>query len=256
MRLFFDQKFIPMRLLIILLLFTPSTLFAQEGTIEYSAEFEMQMPSIEMVMENLPPGIPLDSAMIEQGMKMFSQFQNQIQAIPMLMNYSRSTSLLTFDLPASATNTPLGVILSYPSTFTDYTEGKTLSAVQNFDGDDYIIVDEFEPLDWVFMERDNTILNYPVKQVTFSSDTLNVMAWYAPQIASAAGPLAFGGLPGLPLMIMSSFSSEDSPNFEMNFSAVRLEEGTVEPFSRPKGELITREEWMKMMLQNINPFQQ
>jgi len=243
-----------MRLLIILLLLTPSVSLAQQGTIEYSVDFDMEPPSIEMIMENLPPGIPVDSAMIEQGMRMFSQFQNQIQAIPMLMQYKRNISLLTFDPPALGYNTPF---LSPPLTFTDYTERKVLSqAPVSFDENAYVIVDEFEPLDWIIVEGDSTLLNYPVKQAMFSSDTLNVTVWYTPEIASAAGPMNFGALPGLPLQITSTISVENGLNVRMNFTPVRLEEGLAEPLIPPDGELITREEYSKMMLQNMNPFQQ
>ena len=243
-----------MRSLALLLLFVPHTLLAQEGTIEYSVQYKMGTPPFEMFLHGLPPGMPLDSTLIEMAIPLAEQVQEQFYAmpdsIPMIMHYTAHTSLLKID--HNYAYSPLGfdpITKTFLPTliFTDHTENVAFSQYPSFDETPYVTTQKIEPINWTLTDVDSTILDYPVRKASFSSDTLNAVAWYAPEIYSAAGPRMIGGLPGLPLLVTATGLIENGVTVEMNYIPVRLDEGLEEPLVQPEGQRITRQEFSDLM---------
>ena len=244
----------PMRSLALLLLFIPHTLLAQEGTIEYSVQYKMGTPPLESFMHGLPPGMSLDSTLIEMVTPLAAQVQEQLDAmpdhIPMTMHYTAHTSLLKID--HNYAYSPLGfdpIAKTFLPTliFADYTENVTLSQYPSFDETHYVTTQEFEPINWTLTDVESTILGYPVRLASFSSDSLNAVAWYAPEISSSAGPRMLGGLPGLSLLVTATRLIEGGVTLAMNYIPVRLDEGLEEPLSQPEGKLITRQEFSDLI---------
>ncbi len=238
-----------MRYLIFLFALLPSTLLAQDGTVEYSMGYEMEVPPIEEIMANLPPDIALDSAMIQQAMQQFSQAPEDF-SIPMHMEFSQYTASMTPDFSSFAPGmdlNQLGMDVPLMLTYTDYMEGTVTSQMPSFTEETYLISQQFDVIDWTLVDTDSTILDYPVKKATFSSDTLNVVAWYSPEIPTMAGPMFFGGFPGLPLLVKAGMANPQfSGSTNVSFVALRLEEGLEEPITPPEGTLVTPEELLEI----------
>ena len=208
---------------------------------------------MEAIMANLPPDMPLDSAMILQSMQRISNVPEQFRTIPMRMEFSGHKSLMTPDLSSLSTGmSPFGGDMPLQLAYIDHMEGTTITRMPSFDETAYLISQKIKPLDWSLIDTDSTILDYPVKKAEFSSDTLNVIAWYSPEIPSMVGPMQFGGLPGLPLLMKINMESPEGLAMSYNFVALRLEEGLEKKITPPEGTLVTPEEYLKIMSEKLN----
>ncbi|MCY3630445.1 MAG: GLPGLI family protein [Bacteroidota bacterium] len=242
-----------MRYLILLFALAPSTLLAQDGTVEYSTGINMKMPSMETIMEIMPPDMPLDSTMIEQMLQEMSQMPEQFFTLSMHMKFSDHKSFLTPDFSSLASGAmgQLGAELPVQVTYVDYMEGTVLTQVPTLDqSTTYLMTQKYDAIDWTLVDSDSTILDFPVNKATFSSDTLNIVAWYSPAIPSKAGPMQFGGLPGLPLQMKADM---DNQGFRGSFDivAIRLEEGLEGPITPPEGTLVTPEELLEIISKQL-----
>lgn len=80
----------------------------------------------------------------------------------------------------------------------------------------YIIDDTIRTLQWKLADETKTILNHVCKKATAKTERGNdVVAWYAEDIASPAGPENFGGLPGAVLLV-------DVNNGDMVYTATEI----------------------------------
>ena len=203
-----------MRYLILFFAFlSPTTLLAQsEGTIEYSMKSEMNM-DFKTITDNLPEGMELDSAMVARMAQSMENLQDQQYTVPVLLRYSGAQAILEVvmpDLPSPTPNvSPFGSFDSNMAMtiFVDFQEQTSLTQLTSMGVSvPYVVSLEVQKLDWVLVDVDSTILDHAVKKAEFISDTLEVVAWYAPGIATTAGPAGFGYLPGLPLSIDATMS--------------------------------------------------
>ncbi|MYF63835.1 MAG: GLPGLI family protein [Rhodothermaceae bacterium] len=247
-----------MRYLILYFAFlNPITLLAQsEGTVEYSVTTEMKV-DFETVMANLPEGIPLDSAMIARMVQTFQNMPSQQFTVTLLLHYSGAQALTERGRPnlsnPFANISPFGSFDNSTgmTKFLDFEEQTSITRITNMgESVPYVISGELQELDWVLVDVDSTILGHAVKKAEFISDSLEVVAWYAPGIASTAGPDQFGYLPGLPLSIDAMISRDSS--VKMSFVAKSLTEGLGEPITPPIGISVTEEEYMKIMMEKLD----
>ena len=248
--------FKPIHYLILLFaLLSPITLLAQvEGTVEYSMTSEMKM-DMETVMANLPEGMELDSAMVAQMAQSFENMPTQ-HTVTTLLHYSGAQALMEIVMPEMTSALPVPNVSPFGSfdngmdmsVFSDFEEQTRTSKLLNIGVSvPYVISEKFQMLDWVLVDVDSTILDHVVKKAEFVSDSLEVAAWYAPEIASTAGPDQFGGLPGLPLLIDAIVSRPIS--MKMSFVAKSLKEGLEKPVAPPIGISVTQEELAKIMME-------
>ncbi len=253
-----------MRYLILFFAFlSPITLLAQsEGTVEYSATTEMKM-DMETIMANIPEEMQLDSAMVAQMVQTFENMGNQQVTVTMLLHFSGSKALVETvmpDLPNPMSNvSPFGSFdndLGMTAYF-DYEEQISITKMPNTgESVPYVVSRELNAidlLDWVFVDVDSTILGHAVKKAEFISDSLEAVVWYAPGIASSAGPEQFANLPGLPLSIDAIMSQ--NMYAKMNYVAQSITEGLEEPITPPVGILVTEEEYMKIMMEKMGSIQ-
>ena len=247
-----------MRYLILYFAFlNPITLLAQsEGTVEYSVTTEMKV-DFETVMANLPEGIPLDSAMIARMVQTFQNMPSQQFTVTLLLHYSGAQALTERGRPNLSNPFPnISPFGSFDNStgmtkFLDFEEQTSITRITNMgESVPYVISGELQELDWVLVDVDSTILGHAVKKAEFISDSLEVVAWYAPGIASTAGPDQFGYLPGLPLSIDAMISRDSS--VKMSFVAKSLTEGLGEPITPPIGISVTEEEYMKIMMEKLD----
>ena len=242
-----------MRYLILLFVFlSPITLLAQsEGTVEYSMTSEMNL-GVGTVADNLPEGTELDSAMVAQMGQSIENLQNQRYTIPVLLHYGGAQALMEMvmpDLPSPTPNvSPFGSFDNSMgmTAYVDFEEQTSLILLPSIgESVPYVMSLEVQKLDWVLVDVDSTILNHAVKKAEFVSDSLEAVAWYAPDIPTTAGPAGFGNLPGLPLSIDAVISQNKF--MSVSLVAKSLTEGLEEPIAPPVGILVTHEEYMKIM---------
>ena len=250
-------------LILFFALLSPITLLAQsEGTVEYSVTNEMKM-DMETIMANLPEEMQLDSAMVAQMAQTFENMGNQQVTITMLLHYSGAQALLETvmpELPRSLPNvSPFGSFdnnLGMTAYF-DFDERTSITKMPNTgESVPYVVSRELNTidlLDWVLVDVDSTILGHAVKKAEFISDSLEAVVWYAPGIASTAGPEQFANLPGIPLSIDAVMSQD--MYMKTNFVAISITEGLEEPITPPVGILVTEEEYMKIMMEKMGSIQ-
>lgn len=246
-----------MRYLIYFLFLTPLSVSAQEGSVEYVMQSDFVFPSTESIMENLPDGLNLDTSMIQMGRQFMDSMPPQITK--MIMYYSGDTSLMEMklgNLPMLPPNSgPLAAMPIFePMVFIDHSERTQITTFPSFnEGENYVITQQFNPIEWLLIDADSTLLDLPVKKAQFTSDTLDVIAWYTPEIQSDAGPPNFSGLPGLPLLLQLD-SSMMGFQGRFTYTAVKLTDGLEEKLSPPEGIPITPEEFTKRMSEILNQF--
>ncbi|MFL0686035.1 GLPGLI family protein [Algoriphagus aquaeductus] len=149
---------------------------------------------------------------------------------------------------------------------------QTYEQEQDVMGKEFLIKDSLEPAEWELTGETKKIGNYTAQKATYSrivdsqrfstgmtemenvKDTIQVTAWFTPEIPVPHGPENFFGLPGLILEIQNSGRTLICEKIELNPSAnpVKIE--------RPKrGKEISREEFRAMqeesMKQMMNRYQ-
>lgn len=84
--------------------------------------------------------------------------------------------------------------------YTDRDAGTTVEK-RDFLGRTFLIDGEVEPLAWKLTDEQSEFLGYPCMKATATRDTVEVEAWFTPEIPVSAGPEGYGGLPGLILVL-------------------------------------------------------
>ena len=251
-----------MRYLILFLAFlSPITLLAQsEGIVEYSMTSELKM-DIETVRDNLPEGMELDSAMVAQMAQSMENLQSQRYTIPVHFRYSGAKALMEMvmpDLPSPTPNvSPFGSFDNSTgmTVYVDFEEQISLTQLPSIgESVPYVMSLEVQKLDWMLVDVDSTILDHAVKKAEYISDSLEVVAWYSPDIATSVGPSGFGNLPGLPLSIDAVMSQNDS--MKVSLVAKSHTEGLEEPITPPVGIIVTREEYVKILQEHVKTLQE
>ena len=242
---------------------SPITLLAQsEGTVEYSVTAEMKM-DMETIMANMPEGMELDSAMVAQMAQTFESMGNQQTTVTMLLHFSGAQALVEMvmpDLPNPMPNvSPFGSFDNNlgVTSYIDFDEGISITKMPNTgESVPYVVSRELnaiDAVDWVYVDVDSTILGHAVKKAEFISDSLEAVVWYAPGIASPAGPEQFGNLAGLPLSVDAAMSQ--NMYTKMNYVAKSITEGLAKPITPPVGISVTEEEYMKIIMEKMSDMQ-
>ena len=251
-----------MRYLILFFAFlSPITLLAQsEGTIEFSVTTSQMKMEFDTVMANLPEGMQLDSAMAAQAAQVFESMQNEQVTATMLLHYSGAKALVETAMPDRRNPVPnVSPFGSFDSNtgmtqFYDFEERVIIMKMPDTgESVPYVVSHEFQAIDfidWMLVDVDSTILGHAVKKAEFISDSLQAVVWYAPGIASTAGPHQFGNLPGLPFSIDAVMSHVISA--KISFVAKSLKEVAEKPVTPPVGIVVTQEEYMKIMMEKFS----
>jgi GLPGLI family protein len=114
---------------------------------------------------------------------------------------------------------------------------------------EYIIDDTIHSQQWKLTNETKTILNHTCKKATTKTERgSDIVAWYAEDISTPAGPENFGGLPGVIVML-------DANNGEIGFTAAEIK-GTVssKDLKEPSnGKHITRADFEKKVDEAFGP---
>lgn len=118
---------------------------------------------------------------------------------------------------------------------------------REFMGKMYLIEDALDQTPWKVGTETREILGYNCLKAVWEDTTggrqRNVVAWFAPDIPVASGPVTYGQLPGLVLAI--DINAGEVQLTALKLDAAALKKGAIE--APKKGEKITQADFQKMM---------
>lgn len=106
----------------------------------------------------------------------------------------------------------------------------------------YIIHDSLNRVTWRLTDSTKTILGYHCNQAIASVDDKKIKAWYTTLIPIPAGPLNYGALPGMILLL-----DEDDGHIQFIAKEISKEVNLKEIKAPTGGKTISRDELKKMM---------
>ena len=123
-------------------------------------------------------------------------------------------------------------------TFTDLKGGEKIEQ-KEFMSRMFLIKSELKHGHWKITGKQKMVLDYPCQQAVNTDEDREVVAWFAPAIAVAAGPGSFGNLPGLVLEV-----NIDENQHVIIATSVDLKELDKAMLKKPtKGKEVTEEEY-------------
>ena len=119
---------------------------------------------------------------------------------------------------------------------------------RNLMGKDFIINDEVPKYQWKVTGQKKQILSYLAMEATTTvDDTINIIAWFTPQIPVSNGPGVYQGLPGLILELDVDNGREKTLANSVELGP--LDETLIE--IPDKGKKVTREEFDKIRMEKM-----
>lgn len=125
--------------------------------------------------------------------------------------------------------------------YQDLKAGKTITE-QEFMSRKFLITNDVKKEAWKLTGKQKEILGYPCQQATRQQDSTTITAWFTSAIPVSAGPMGYGGLPGMIL------SLGDGDHYEIE--ATKIDPGTIDAklLAKPKdGKKVTEAEFKKIM---------
>lgn len=252
-----------------LMLFASVSVMAQglTGRAYYksTAQVRLQLDSTKMAPEQM--------AEIQSQLKKQMEREFVLSFTPIESNWKQVESL--GGGPATASSGGMQIVINQGSQdrilYKNVAE-QTFEQEQDVMGKEFLIKDALEPAEWELTGETKKIGNYTAQKATYSrivdsqrfstgmtemenvKDTIQVTAWFTPEIPVPHGPENYFGLPGLILEVQNSGRTLICEKIELNPSAnpVKIE--------RPKrGKEVSRDEFRAMqeesMKQMMNRYQ-
>lgn len=252
-----------------LMLFASVSVMAQglTGRAYYksTAQVRLQLDSTKMAPEQM--------AEIQAQLKKQMEREFVLSFTPIESNWKQVESL--GGGPATASSGGMQIVINQGSQdrilYKNVAE-QTFEQEQDVMGKEFLIKDALEPAEWELTGETKKIGNYTAQKATYSrivdsqrfstgmtemenvKDTIQVTAWFTPEIPVPHGPENYFGLPGLILEVQNSGRTLICEKIELNPSAnpVKIE--------RPKrGKEVSRDEFRAMqeesMKQMMNRYQ-
>lgn len=220
----------PMKPLLSLLaaLLLPAVAFAQEGTVTYeqTIKLDIQLPPEMAHMQGQIPDSRTDTQLL-----LFNPDASLQKNAPREENedeFAGDGRRMRFRMGRPADD----------SRFTDFETGQVVER-RDFMGRTFLITDEPEPLAWRLTSESAVFLGYTSHKAVAKRDTVDVEAWFTPEIPVPAGPAQYGGLPGLILVL-----TEDGGRRSFVAKDVALAALPADALAPPtEGREVTREEF-------------
>ena len=241
----------------------PPPLAAQEGTITYTHLVKLDMelpPEIAGMKAQFPEASastrvlhfgPSGSLMTEAGERPAVGGAGK-----KVVSFRGSDGAVAKEVPVDvmlAQMSELMMFMGVPGTasvlkqvYEDFAAG-TVIETREFLGRTFRINGERPSYRWRVTPEQATHLGYPVMKATTEHDGTTVEAWFTPAIPLPGGPAAYGGLPGMILVLSLNDGHTQYQATEVALEA--LEEGLIRPPDR--GQEVTREEFDAIVADKI-----
>ncbi|MEM8558425.1 MAG: GLPGLI family protein [Bacteroidota bacterium] len=125
-------------------------------------------------------------------------------------------------------------------TYVDLDTGEIVRQ-RDFLGRAFRIQREAEPLAWRLTGEQSEFLGYTAQKAVAEHDSTTYEAWFTPEIPVSAGPDAYGGLPGLILVLTAGNRTFEATSVDLS----PLAEGAIEKPS--EGQEVTSEEFARIV---------
>ena len=251
----------------------PATLAAQEGTITYThsvkldielppalAELKAEMPSAltstmilhfnssgSLMTESREAPAQQDGAarktVAVAGRGVVSEMPLDVSvAVMSEMMAGMKMMVSTMGAAGMGTADPSALLSAYES----YEDG-TLIEAREFLGRTFRVSEARPPYNWQMTTEQAMHLGYPVMKATTEHDSTVVEAWFTPAIPVEGGPAAYGGLPGMILLL--SLDGGKTQYQATDVSLQELEEGMIRPPG--EGREVSREEFERIVAEKM-----
>ena len=207
-------------------LFFPLVALAQEGTVRYEMTTQREV--------ELPPEMA----------HLADQFPSVVTA-ERVLRFSGAIALTTSAPTTDDAEPQRGVVVRRPETVTWVADGARLQQLE-FLGRTFLIRDEAPRLAWRLTGEEGEFLGYPCQKAIATRDSAVVEAWFTPQIPASVGPEAYGGLPGLILILTDgtrTFAAQEVALGPLPAGALAAPD---------RGRAVTREEYARIVREKMD----
>jgi len=111
----------------------------------------------------------------------------------------------------------------------------------------FLIESELKPEKWKMTGQQRMILDYPCQEAITQVEGKEIHAWFTPQIAVAAGPSRYSGLPGLVLAM--EMDEGDRTLMAIQVELKPMEKGVIK--KPTKGKKVTPEEYQAIVAEKM-----
>jgi len=113
---------------------------------------------------------------------------------------------------------------------------------------EFLVTGDRQSLAWKLSDEEHSFLGHRILKATAMQDTVVVEAWFTPEIPLPAGPMLYGGLPGLVLIL-----SRDGENTVYTAQSIDLE--AAPEVIRPTGEEMAQDEFEHLLIEKFQELQ-
>lgn len=226
--------------ILLLLFFTPTFLSAQnkEGTITYEAttklEINFKLDGVDM--EHIKSMIPKSNVVKKE--LLFTEKHSTYRDI-------KGEKADDAPMPDSQSE---GVVIKFSGAnnedelYADHVKQTTVEK-KDFLGRQFLISGEANKLKWKITGKQKEILGYQCQQATVLRDTIQTIAWFAPQIPVSSGPDGHGNLPGMILELDINDGQRVTTATNITFSS-DVDSKITSP---KKGKPVSKEKFKKIV---------
>ena len=216
----------PLLIALTLALFVVSPARAQQGTVRYEVTIEREVqltPDLAHLADQFPRLLTADR----------------------VLSFDATTAL-TRDAPRRETSAPgnAQMVVRRPESVTWVSGGDRLEQTELL-GRSFLIRDEAPRLMWRLTGETAEFLGYPCQKALATRDSVTVEAWFTLQIPAPVGPEAYGGLPGLILVLTDGPRSFVAREVRLG----PLPDAALEPPTR--GRAVTRQEYARIVREKM-----
>jgi GLPGLI family protein len=176
-----------------LLLAVPLVGMAQEGIVTYEETVKLEI--------KLPPEMEHMSAQIPNARTVTKQlFFNESASL--MKNAPEKGEEENENFVVQSDDVHIEMRMEEPEneTYVNFDEGSLIEK-RDFLGRTFLITGEPAELAWRLTDERSEFLGYMAQKAVTVRDSMTVEAWFTPEIPVPAGPDAYGGLPGLILVL-------------------------------------------------------
>ncbi|MCB0430354.1 MAG: GLPGLI family protein [Flavobacteriales bacterium] len=232
---------------LLILMFLPVLGMAQphEGKVMYQETLDMDIEARAQRIRERMDGVEGADAIIAR-MKEMQKSQKVLTFTPTQSYYKAyEDPTEPKELDGSSGATRRGMMRPKLEVYQNLAEGRAVSQ-QDFMGKLFLVKMDMKDQKWKLTPESDTIAGYLCQKATSMKDTLQVEAWFCPQIPVSAGPVGFGQLPGLILKL------NVEKRYQVQATKVTFEPVDEASFHEPdKGKEVTEEEFTELVKEKM-----
>ena len=217
-------------LILLLLALAPAAL-AQEGSVTYQETVKLRL---ELPPEMQNANIPRETSV--QRQLLFNESEALIKTIapeePEQADLESESGGMRIRIMGARADEEI---------YTNYDQGLRIEK-RDFLGRQFLVTGETPEPVWRLTDEQSQFLGYTCRKAVTTRDSIEVEAWFTPEIPVPAGPGMWGGLPGLILVLNEDEGQRSFVAKEVQFAA--LETPIVPPTG---GKEVTRAEFDKIV---------